>query len=123
MSKHITWMTGALVVMTLIGGVGAETAAAHRPAEVAVTVEASEYSFKPARIQVPKGAKVTIRLVNRGKEKHEWEIEALGRELGPIAPGASAEMSFVAEKPGTYPIVCDLKDHESRGMKGTLVIE
>ncbi len=86
------------------------------------TVKADEYRFSPDRLEVEAGTEVTIKLMNVGTMRHEFEMEALGTEIEPIAPGASGQITFVVKKPGTYDFVCDIDDHEHRGMKGTLVV-
>lgn len=87
------------------------------------TVVAQEYRFQPETIRVKKGSRVVIRLENRGTMNHEFEIESLDVEIGPIKPGTSAEASFVADKPGSYSYECHVDGHFEKGMKGTLIVE
>lgn len=112
---------GALIlaVAVLVGAGRAQAA----PPQERVTVVAQEYRFEPDTIRVKKGSRVVIRLENRGTQPHEFEIEALDFEIGPIRPGTSAEAAFVAEKPGTYTYVCNVDGHQQKGMRGTLIVE
>ncbi len=90
--------------------------------EQTITVVAVDYRFQPNRLTVRKGTRVTIRFENRGTERHEFEIEDLDFEIGPIQPGQVAEKSFVAEKVGVYPYECHVEDHLQRGMRGILEV-
>lgn len=81
-----------------------------------VEVHAREYSFTPNRIEVEKGTRLTVRLVNDGTKNHEWEVEALDKEIKPIPPGTSAELTFVVDKPGSHEFVCNVDDHAERGL-------
>jgi len=87
-----------------------------------ITVVAREYRFEPAEISVKKGARVEVRFENRGWQPHEFEIEQLGVEIGPIQPGETAVATFVADKPGTYQYECHVDRHLQKGMKGTLTV-
>jgi plastocyanin len=88
-----------------------------------ITVTASEYHFEPSVIEVGKGTNLTIRLVNRGKENHEWEAEALGLEIKPIPPGRSAQLTFVANRSGEFAFVCHVDGHAEKGMRGRLIVK
>lgn len=87
------------------------------------TVHATEYKFTPAVIEVPKGTRVRIRLVNDGTEEHEFELDAFDFEIKPIKPGTSAEGEFVADKPGTYEYACHVDGHAEKGMIGFLIVK
>jgi len=86
------------------------------------TIEATDHSFGPALITVPIGTSVTINLVNRGKEKHEWELEGYDVEIKAIPPGATGVITLVADKAGTFRFICDIDDHYEKGMRGFLIV-
>ncbi|HEY3368554.1 MAG TPA: cupredoxin domain-containing protein [Symbiobacteriaceae bacterium] len=90
--------------------------------EQTITVKASEYKFEPAVIEVKKGTRVRIRLENVGNERHEFELDFFGIEIGPIRPGTSAEKTFVADRAGTYEYACHVDDHHEKGMLGFLKV-
>lgn len=88
-----------------------------------IQVSAREYRFTPALIRVKQGTKVTIRFTNRGTEKHEFELDAFGVEIRPIDPGVTKEVTFVADKAGTFEYACHVNGHYEKGMRGYLVVE
>jgi|GEM_PF-1551218 len=87
-----------------------------------IPVTAREYRFEPARIDVRKGERVTIRFTNGGTEKHEFELDAFGFEIKPIPPGTTVEKSFVADKAGMFQYACHVDGHAEKGMIGFLVV-
>ena len=70
-----------------------------------VAEQMNEYAFKPLRIRVKEGAKVTF--TNNGKETHEAIAMDGSWHSGPIAPGKSGTVTFT--KKGTWVYQC--KDH------------
>jgi plastocyanin len=103
------------------------TATAQVGAELArgrvIEIRAKEYRFEPARIEVKKGETVTIRFTNAGTEKHEWELEAFGKEIKPIAPGQTRELTFTPDRVGNFEFACHVDDHYKKGMFGFLVVQ
>lgn len=89
--------------------------------EAVIEVEASEFSFSPAQLEVEAGSQVTIRLTNRGVVPHNFAIPALGVlvEAGP-GGSATAVMDVPAELTA-YDFLCSLPGHYESGMRGTLV--
>jgi uncharacterized cupredoxin-like copper-binding protein len=90
--------------------------------EESFAVRAKEYRFMPAKITVKKGTRVTIRLINEGTDKHEFELDAFHFEIKPIAPRTSAQASFVADRMGTFEFACHVDGHYQKGMKGSLEV-
>lgn len=123
MSNRIL-VTLLLSALTALAGCGASvpshSTSGHR--QTTVEVRATEFRFVPDRIEVKRGTEVTVRLHNGGKERHEWELPGYSTEFRPIPPGASAEITFVADKPGTYEFLCDVEDHYEQGMRGFLTV-
>lgn len=116
-------LAGALLAltMTLSGSAHGHAAEADRGRVIEVRVR--EYRFTPENIEVKRGERVTLRLINEGTERHEWEIESLDVEIEPVQPGGSAELTLVApKKAGQYEYICDLEDHHEQGMKGIMTV-
>jgi uncharacterized cupredoxin-like copper-binding protein len=107
-------------------------------------VTLDEYSVKLDNTSVSP-AKVTFRVTNAGKEKHEFVIlrtdiersklpvegekvqeEATGiehvDEIDGLAPGEHKDLT-VDLKPGTYLIICNYPGHVHGGMVSTLVVK
>lgn len=87
-----------------------------------IEVKATDYGFSPIRIEVSRGERVTIRLINLGKEWHEWEVEGLDLEIEKTAPGTWSELTFTPHRTGTFDIMCDMEDHADQGMRGKLIV-
>lgn len=117
-----SWLALCLALSLVSGCSGAAGAEAQVKRKIA-EVKAKEYRFTSARIEVPKGAQVTLRMRNMGTERHEWELPGYKVEIKPVPPGGSGEISFVADKAGTYEFFCDMEDHYERGMRGFLVVK
>ncbi|HEX5321934.1 MAG TPA: cupredoxin domain-containing protein [Stellaceae bacterium] len=96
---------------------------------------ATEYAFTPAHLQFRAGTPYRLRLVNRGKETHEFTapeffatldvrdpsvLNADRTELV-VQPGTEKDLSFVARKAGTYKLRCS--DHDWAGMTGDIVVK
>lgn len=115
----------AMGMVMLIGAAAAGCAggeAVLAPARV-IEVSAREYQFDPKVIHIKPGETVTVRLRNRGTEKHEWESESLHAEIKPVAPGGTGEVTFTApNRTGTYEFACFVDQHYEKGMRGLVVV-
>jgi plastocyanin len=123
--QHTDELMKALYAAADVLGVslnGGAAAAALQPPRV-IDVTAREYRFDPALIRVQQGERITIRLHNAGTVAHEWESDALHAKVPPVQPGGTGEVTFTAEHPGTYEFVCDLDNHDERGMQGFVVVK
>lgn len=85
-----------------------------------ITVTALGTEFRPTLIEVKAGTKVTVRVVNQGAVACQWQLEGHEAALAPIQPGESAEVTFVAGKPGTYEYFSAIGDQQGRGLRGFL---
>lgn len=70
------------------------------------------------------GDQVTVRVTNALDEPHAWAIHDTGVTTGPIAPGASREITFTAPAPGTYIYLDPLNAPVNRvlGLHGMMVV-
>jgi len=115
------------------------------PAAQEVRVEATEFAFGPATIEVTAGLPVTLTLANVGSVEHDLTVqeiplaersaaegpmeghtmsaEAEQAQLHVAAPaGQPAELTFTPTQPGTYEFACSVPGHKEAGMIGTLVV-
>ena len=110
-----------------------------------VTVEAKEFGFGPASLEVAAGQPVNLTLRNAGTLEHdfsvlEFPLEGAAAEAGGMqhdmpgmtqapelnvaaAAGQSATLTFTPSKPGTYEFFCTVSGHKEAGMTGTLVVK
>lgn len=84
-------------------------------------IVATRYRFEPARIEVNEGDLVAIEL-RSADIAHSLTIEAY-RIAKRVGPGQSVSFEFRAERPGTFPFLCDLKAEDGcRKMRGELIV-
>ena len=112
----------------------------------AITLDAEEWLFEPAVLEVPVGHRVELSLVNHGMVEHDVEVigvpvedievigaveghERLGgghHDEGVIAahadPGTTATVVFTVTKVGEYEFACTIPGHKEAGMVGKLVV-
>ena len=112
-------LVAALTLLALASNADAR----RRPAATAVGVGAREYRLAAYRASVPRGI-VRFNLANYGEDGHDLVVQTRdGRELGAHRRGAGpagARPLQLRLAPGSYRLVCDLADHEARGMRATL---
>jgi plastocyanin len=127
----VAWRTGsvlagaalaaALALAVLALAHAGPAGARGRPA-TAVGVGAREFRLSAYRASVPRGT-VRFELTNYGQDGHDLVVrDASGRTLGrtgEVKAGRRATLTLRLA-PGGYRLVCDLADHERRGMRTTL---
>ena len=110
-------------------------------------VDADDFSFSPAQIEVRVGEPVRIIFNNEGALEHDWSIthiaatnvheesdhsDAHGDHMHGMGddpdlhvsamPGHSGRLEFTPTEAGTYEITCTVAGHHEAGMVGTLVV-
>lgn len=110
-------------------------------ADVTINLRAENNRFVPDRIEIPAGKTIKLTLRNLDKGDHDLEVRGLnpksstggghgGRETTSTQTGAdvlavhskgkkSASVIFIADRPGTYEVVCTQQGHKE---VGTLVV-
>lgn len=105
------------------GSQGADSAQASEEVEVTAT----DYSFSLSSTSFEKGETIEFELINEGEADHEFELlDPNGKVVGeiePIGPGQEGKATMTLEEKGNYTYLCDVDDHRSRGMRGTLEVE
>lgn len=90
-------------------------------AETVVTL--NEWAIDPKDLNVAAG-RVKFKLVNAGKFPHNFGVTLNGQNIKSkdIDPGSSdvLELDLTA---GTYKTVCDLPQHEQKGMVGSITVK
>jgi uncharacterized cupredoxin-like copper-binding protein len=109
-----------------VTGEGGEVGAGTKPADREVELTAVDYSFDLADPTIRAGETILFEMKNTGDEEHEFEVfdpddKVLG-EIAEIGAGKEGKATLTFEKAGTYRYVCDVDDHQSRGMKGTFTV-
>ena len=99
-----------------------------------VTVVTVEYAFKPKSLTFQKGVAYRLHLDNQGREQHEFtapeffkaikirDPKVINADLTEIViePGEQKDFYFVAQRPGSYKLICS--DHDWAGMIGSITI-
>ncbi|MBO8170490.1 MAG: cupredoxin domain-containing protein [Bacillaceae bacterium] len=67
--------------------------------------EIEAYRWDPANIIVHKGDRVTLKFRGINGASHPFVIKGLNVN-GEVKKGEVTSVTFVAEKPGTYPLIC-----------------
>jgi plastocyanin len=90
------------------------SSSAAAPAPRHVTVAIRGYRFRPAKLVVALGTKVTF--ANHDQTAHTATADGSGFDSGTIKPGASATLTF--RKAGSYAYICQFHAF----MTGTVVV-
>ncbi|HET6448156.1 MAG TPA: hypothetical protein VFG31_03530 [Conexibacter sp.] len=117
------WRTGSLLLCAVLAAAlatGIADARRHAPT-TSVGVGAREFRFSAYRTSAPRGV-VRFNLANYGEDGHDLVVETRdGHDLarsGEVRSGRRATLQLRLA-PGMYRLVCDLADHEARGMRTT----
>ncbi len=86
-----------------------------------IKITASEFSFKPSRIQVPQG-EVKITVINRGKFLHGLAIMGRDEKIQYIESGKTESLAVKFDKPGEVIFYCPQPGHRNKGMEGKFSI-
>ena len=83
--------------------------------------------FVPNRIDAKAGVPITVRLVNRGTERHDLNFPSLhmpglaGVE-SILEPGETRTITLTFDQPGTHTFICTLPGHAASGMTGAAYV-
>lgn len=85
-------------------------------------ISASDFSFNPSEIKVKKGDTVKIFLINN-KGTHNLVIDEFNARTGTINAGQVSEVTFLADKTGTFEFYSGVDNDRANGMVGKLIVE
>ena len=109
-----------------VTGDGGKVRAGAQPADREVKLTAVDYSFDLADPKIKRGETILFEMKNSGDEPHEFEVffpdDKVMGEIAETNAGADGTVTLTFEQAGTYRYVCDVDDHQSRGMKGTFTV-
>jgi plastocyanin len=86
------------------------------------TVTLDDFLVRPQDLRVPRGKRLSITVVNRGRLGHTLRIRGATRNIlafTTLRPGESRTREF-SPGPGTYTMYCALANHEELGLHGKL---
>ena len=117
MRKRLLGVVSTLVLGLLPAGAASSAGAAHR-----FEVVASRYKFEPARIEVQQGDIVEL-VLRSAHTDHGLAIKAYAVKVAIPKGGETVGVSFVANRPGTFPIECsEYCGSGHKRMRGELVV-
>lgn len=123
-----------IVVLLAGGGIAAliiqRGAAASDPHAAMGTADIvlEEMRFVPNSLTARVGVPLTVRLTNRGTERHDLNFPSLhmpGLEgvESILEPGEVRSITLSFDQPGTHTFICSLPGHAAAGMTGAVTVE
>ena len=83
--------------------------------------------FSPNQVNAAVGVPVSVRVTNRGTERHDLSFPSLhmpgleGIETI-LAPGETRTFTLQFDQPGTHTFICSLPGHAAAGMTGAVIV-
>lgn len=85
-------------------------------------VNGQNFSFSPNQLTVKKGD--TVKIVFASTDGfHDFVIDEFNARTEHINTGQTSEVTFVADKAGTFEFYCSVGNHRAMGMVGALTVE
>lgn len=85
-------------------------------------VHGSMFKYDVKEMRVREGEVVKVIFTN-DEGFHDWVIDEFDARTEKIAAGKTAEVTFTANKKGTFEYYCSVGTHRAQGMKGKLIVE
>lgn len=101
------------------------TGGRNSPTSAEVVLE--DFRFTPNQLNATVGVPMTVRLTNRGTERHDLNFQSLhmpglrGVE-SILEPGETRTITLQFEEPGTHTFICSLPGHAAAGMTGAVFV-
>lgn len=118
----------AVVVVGYVLIFGQGTTTATQPVQTSqsvvktFTIVGANFSFTPNQITVNKGDTVKI-IFQDSDGHHNLSIDGYNVQTQTIDSGQTSEITFIADKTGSFQYYCSVPTHKDRGMVGTLTVE
>lgn len=115
-------LVAIVAVVTIVSGCQAQSAGSG-PAEIVF----EDLRFVPNRINARVGVPITVRLVNRGTQRHDLNFPSLhmpglaGVEAI-LEPGETRTLTLTFDEAGTHTFICTLPGHAASGMTGAAFV-
>ncbi len=86
-------------------------------------VKGTPFKFEPNEIKIKKGDRVKINFKNEQGMLHDLTIADLNVRTKQIPAGETDSMEFVADRAGTFDMICSVPTHADKGMVGKFIVE
>lgn len=98
------------------------------PSTGAAEIVLEDLRFAPNRLDAKVGVPLTVRLTNRGLERHDLNFPSLhmpGLEgvESILEPGETRTIRLQFDAPGTHTFICTLPGHAAAGMTGAVFVQ
>jgi uncharacterized cupredoxin-like copper-binding protein len=123
--KRITRLGLLVLAVVAIGIATRGTGGSDSPTSAEVVLE--DFRFTPNQLNAKVGVPMTVRLTNRGTERHDLNFQSLhmpglrGVE-SILEPGETRTITLQFEEPGTHTFICSLPGHAAAGMTGAAFV-
>ena len=113
----------ALLVALAVAGCQSRSAGVSGSGEIVL----EDMRFTPNRIDAKVGVPLTLRLTNKGTERHDLNFEAihmpgLAGVESILEPGETRTITLSFDQPGTHTFICTLPGHAAAGMTGAAFV-
>ena len=134
--KRTVLSLAACIILSLM--LSACASVANASSTTNLSVDLTDFAFKPNTFKVPAGQEIAVKVTNKGANVHEFVIMKAGIKVEPpfadkdegniyweiddVQPGQTKSDKFTAPAPGDYEIVCGTPGHVEMGMVGALTV-
>jgi nitrite reductase (NO-forming) len=114
-----------VIVVIAVGSAGGPGQSRDSSGSDGIVLE--DFRFTPNRIDMKVGVPLTLRLTNKGSERHDLNFESihmpgLGGIESILEPGETRTITLTFDQPGTHTFICTLPGHAAAGMTGAAVV-
>ncbi|OIP79849.1 hypothetical protein CO082_03635 [Candidatus Peregrinibacteria bacterium CG_4_9_14_0_8_um_filter_44_15] len=89
---------------------------------VTFEISGENFAFSQTEMRVNEGD--TVRIVFTSEDGfHDWVLDEFNAATEQVQTGGVTEVTFVADKAGTYEYYCSVGQHRDNGMFGSLIVE
>ena len=92
------------------------------PDAVVFDITGENFAFNPSEMRVKEGDTVVVRFRSTDGF-HDWVVDEFDARTARVNTGGTTQVTFVADKKGTFEYYCSVGNHRERGMVGTLIVE
>jgi plastocyanin len=116
-------LTAVVLSVVLLSAGCQGQSGASRSAEIVL----EDLRFTPNRIDARVGVPLTVRLTNRGTERHDlnfpsFHMPGLEGVEAILDPGETRTITLTFDQPGTHTFTCSLPGHAASGMTGAAFV-
>ncbi len=133
-----------VALLALTGCGGQQSSGGSAQALAGVTLNATDFVFTPAQIEVAAGETIKVTLENKGTQDHDFTIQAIplsgkAHAMGnaddhmhsadssavhvAVKAGTTGTVEFTPTEAGVYTFDCTVPGHKEAGMVGTLNVK